>query len=108
MQWWTQIVIILFCNLLYPAYIRTYTQLNKIGLSLFRYLRFFHYYWADTSAGELLVSNGITLPPSNNNNNNNNNNILFRQIKHIHIKHTYTITIYIKISYKYCKLDSLG
>ena len=37
--------------------------------------------------------------------NNNNNNILFRQIKHIHIKHTYTITIYIKISYKYCKLD---
>ena len=41
-------------------------------------------------------------------NNNNNNNILFRQIKHIHIKHTYTITIYIKISYKYCKLDSLG
>ena len=39
---------------------------------------------------------------------NNNNNILFRQIKHIHIKHTYTITIYIKISYKYCKLDNLG
>jgi hypothetical protein len=32
--------------------------------------------------------------------NNNNNNILFRQIKHIHIKHTYTITIYLKISYK--------
>ena len=42
------------------------------------------------------------------NNNNNNNNIVFRQIKHIHIKHTYIITIYIKISYKYCKLDSLG
>jgi len=40
MQWWTQKVIILFCNLLYPTYFRTHTQLNKIGLSLFRYLRF--------------------------------------------------------------------
>ena len=33
--------------------------------------------------------------------------MLFRQIKHVHIKHTYTITIYIKISYKYCKIDGL-